>query len=142
MQNNNERGVLFSINDQHTSGDNNNKDSVEIHNMEYPIHQMVIPENQKGQLEVSGFGNGDISNSQNSQQNIPQELNLNYNFIISHNNPQGHILGKYYFLHEKYQFKTNQLNLVKSYSLIYIKKNSAINLLALKGLLKIIILFS
>ena len=103
MQNNNERGVLFSTNDQHSSRDNTDKNSVEIHNVEYPIHQMAVPENQKGQLEISGFGNGDFSNSQNSQQNIPQELNLNYNFIVSHNNPQGHILGKYHFLQVMHQ---------------------------------------
>lgn len=112
MQNNNERGVFFSTNDQHSSSNNNNQDGMEIHNMEYPIHQMAIPENQKGQLENCGFGNGDFSNSQNSQQNFPQELNSNYNFIISHTIPQGHILGKHYFLRGIKQLITIKLYLV------------------------------
>jgi len=98
MQNNNERGVLFSTNNQHSNGDNNNKSIMEIHNMEHPVHQMAISENQKGQLETSGFGNGGISNSQNSLQNIPQELNMNYNFTINNSIPQVQILGKNYFL--------------------------------------------
>ena len=127
MQNNNERGVLFSTNNQHSSSDNNNKDSMEIHNMEYTIHQMAIPENQKGQLEIGGFGNGDIFNCQNSEQNIPQELNLNYNLINCHNITQGHILGKYHFLRGINQLKSIKLNLVKkSYNLIYIEINYAL----------------
>ena len=135
MQNNNERGVLFSTNDQHSSGDNNYKDGMEIHNMEYPIHQMAIPENQKGQLETGGFGNGDFSDSQNFQQNFSKELNSNYDFIISHNIQQGHILGKYYFLRGTSQLKSIKLNLVnKSYSLIYIENNYALRFSTLKKL--------
>ncbi len=119
MQNNNEHRVLFSTNDEHTGSANNNTGCMEIHNMEYPIHQMATPENQKGPLETCGFGNGDISNFQNIQQNFPQELNSNLNFIFSHNNPQGNILGKFYFLRGIEYFKSIKLNLVinKSYSL-------------------------
>lgn len=120
MQNNNEHGILSSANEQHSDGVFSNKNSLEIHKLEFPIYQMAIPENQKGQLETSGFGNGDISYSQNSQQIFSKELNANHNLTINNNLNQGHILGNYYFLQGKSLLISVKINLDKSYfNLIY-----------------------
>jgi len=116
MHNNNERGVFISTNDQYTNCNNSNKSDLENNNLEYTIHQMAISQDQKEQLEISGFGNGDFSYNKDSQKIIPELSNYSSNFIKNTN--EGQILGKQIFIRvEKIEAKKMNI-LIRIFALI------------------------
>lgn len=80
MQNNlNEHRVFFATNNKHSNSDNPSSSTLENNNLEFPVYQMALSQDQKGQLEDNRCGADNISNINISEQNISKELNYTNN---------------------------------------------------------------